>query len=160
FSLILSSFVFVIGVFVLFSLPGFSILNLFGGYVGEDADIGDALTARFGREESFGSSGYPSFITHGDPVSQPWLLPLRIIYFLFAPFLWDIRSPRHLMGLVSSLLYLYIFWKVYKNWALITARQELIPIIFVFAGLTIVYAVGVTNIGTAIRHKTKFLPIM
>jgi len=160
FSLLVSAFIFLAGVAVLLSLPGFSILNLFDGYVGEDGDIGDALTARFSREESLGGSGYPAFITHGDPITQPWLIPLRILYFLFAPFLWDIRSPRHMLGLISSLFYIFIFWKIYKHWDQVKQRSELIPIIFIFAGLTFVFAVGVTNIGTAIRHKTKFLPIL
>src|SRR5690554_4369087 len=160
FSLVMSAVVFVGGVAVLLSLPGFSVLSLFEGYVGEDADIGDAITARFAREEALGGSGYPSFITHGDPLTQPWLFPLRIFYFLFSPFPWDIRSPRQALGLVSSLLYMFIFWKLYKHWDQVKQHKELIPIIFIFAGLTFVFAVGVTNIGTAIRHKTKFLPIL
>lgn len=160
FSLVMSAVVFVGGVAVLLSLPGFSVLSLFEGYVGEDADIGDAITARFAREEALGGSGYPSFITHGDPMTQPWLIPLRIFYFLFSPFPWDIRSPRHVLGLSSSLLYMFIFWKLYKHWDQVKQHKELIPIIFIFAGLTFVFAVGVTNIGTAIRHKTKFLPIL
>lgn len=160
FSLVMSAVVFVGGVAVLLSLPGFSVLSLFEGYVGEDADIGDAITARFAREESLGGSGYPNFITHGDPLTQPWLIPLRIVYFLFAPFPWDISSPRHVIGMVSSLLYMFIFWKMYKHWDQVKQHKELIPVIFIFAGLTFVFAVGVTNIGTAIRHKTKFLPIL
>ena len=160
FSLVMSAVIFVSGVAILLSLPGFSLLSLFDGYVGEDADIGDAITARFAREEALGGSGYPSFITHGDPMTQPWLIPLRIFYFLFSPFPWDIRSPRHVLGLSSSLLYMFIFWKLYKHWDQVKQHKELIPIIFIFAGLTFVFAVGVTNIGTAIRHKTKFLPIL
>lgn len=160
FSLVMSAVIFIAGVAVLLSLPGFSLLNLFGGYVGEDADIGDAITARFAREEALGSSGYPSFITHGDPMTQPWLIPLRIIYFLFSPFPWDIRSPRHLIGFASSLPYMFIFWKLYKHWDQVKQHKELMPIILIFAGLTFVFAVGVTNIGTAIRHKTKFFPIL
>lgn len=160
FSLVMSAVVFVGGVAILLSLPGFSVLSLFEGYVGEDSDIADAITGSFAREEALGGSAYPSFIVHGDPMTQPWLIPLRILYFLFAPFPWDIRSPRHVLGLFSSFLYMFIFWKLYKHWDQVKQHKELIPVIFIFSGLTFVFAVGVTNIGTALRHKTKFLPIL
>lgn len=159
FSLIVSALIFMGAVVVLFSLPGFSLLSLFDGYIGEDVALDDAITARFSRE-ALGGSAYPSFIAQGDPITQPWLIPLRIFYFLFSPFLWDISSPRHVLGLVSSFLYIFLVWRIYKHWPQIKARQELIPIIFIVAGLVFVFAVGVTNIGTAIRHKTKFLPLM
>lgn len=159
FYLLVSAVVFVSGVVVLLSIPGFTVLALFDGYVGEDGDMGDAITARFGRD-ALGGSAYPGFIARGDPVTQPWLIPARVVYFLFSPFPWDIRSPRHVLGLASSVLYLFLFWKVCKHWDQIRVHRELIPVVFIVAGLTIVFAVGVTNIGTAIRHKTKFLPLL
>ena len=37
-----------------------------------------------------------------------YLTPIRIFYFLYAPFPWDIKRPGHLMGLFDVIFYLYL----------------------------------------------------
>lgn len=106
-----------------------------------------------------GGSAYPTVIATGDPFSQPWLIPARIVYFLFSPFPWDISSPQHALGLISTVLYFFLTWKIFKNWKTIRHRQECVALLIILALLIFVFAIGVTNIGTAIRHKTKFLAL-
>lgn len=129
-----------------------------GGEDGDDALV-EAIESRFQRD-SQGGSAYPSVIATGDPFAQPWLIPARMTYFHFSPFPWDIRSPRHLLGLVSALLYIFLFYRIYKGWPQLRKRPEHEVMLFMLLGLTFVFAVGVTNIGTAIRHKTKFLSLI
>ncbi|GEN29592.1 hypothetical protein HVA01_32380 [Halovibrio variabilis] len=124
----------------------------------EGGGIGEAIESRFERP-SRGGSGYPGFLVQGNPYTQPWLIPGRIIYFHFSPFPWDIGSIRQLLGVISSLLYMFLAWRVYKGWNTIKYREECLAMLFIFGALTFIYAIGVTNIGTAIRHKTKLLPI-
>ncbi|AMD00644.1 hypothetical protein [Halomonas chromatireducens] len=118
--------------------------------------IGGAIEQRFSRE-ALGGSAYPGFIAQGNPYTQPWLIPARVVYFHFSPFPWDIRSPRHLLGLVSSVLYWFLAWRVYRGWPQLKAREECVALLFIFGAVTFVFAIGVTNVGTAIRHKTKLL---
>lgn len=126
--------------------------------IGTDSEggVADTIEARFSREAS-GGSAYPSFVAQGNPYSQPWLIPARIVYFHFSPFPWDIRSPRHLLGVVSSALYWFLAWRVYCGWNRLKAREDCVALLFIFGALTFVFAIGVTNVGTAIRHKTKLL---
>ncbi len=129
-----------------------------GGEDGDDAIV-EAIESRFQRDAR-GGSAYPSFLVTGDPFAQPWLIPGRMVYFHFSPFPWDISSPRHLLGLVSAFLYAFLFYRIYKGWPQLRKRPEHEIMLFMLLGLTFVFAVGVTNIGTAIRHKTKFLVLV
>lgn len=126
--------------------------------VGTDSEGGVAASIedRFSREGS-GGSAYPAFVAKGDPYTQPWLIPARIAYFHFSPFPWDIRSPVHLFGLVSSVLYWFLAWRVYRGWDRLKEKDDCVALLFIFGAITFVFAIGVTNIGTAIRHKTKLL---
>lgn len=126
-----------------------------GGEAGDEALV-EAIESRFQRDAR-GGSAYPSFLVTGDPFSQPWLILGRMFYFHFSPFPWDIRSSRHVLGLVSSLLYIFLFYRIFRGWPELKKRPEHEMMVFMFIGLTFVFAVGVTNIGTAIRHKTKFI---
>ncbi len=121
-----------------------------------ESDIGDAIEERFSREAR-GGSAYPGFIAQGNPYTQPWLIPARIVYFHFSPFPWDLRSPRQVLGLVSSVLYWFLAWRLYRGWHHIKYREEALALLLIFGAITFVFAVGATNIGTAIRHKTKLL---
>lgn len=121
-----------------------------------EGSIADTIEGQFVREGS-GGSAYPSFVAQGNPYTQPWLIPARIIYFHFSPFPWDIRSPLQVTGLISAILYWFLAWRVYRGLGEIKQREECIAMLFIFGAITFVFALGVNNIGTAIRHKTKLL---
>nr|WP_290701621.1 glycosyltransferase family 39 protein [Halomonas sp. UBA3074] len=129
-----------------------------GVEIGGDSEGGIAATIedKFSSEGS-GGSAYPSFVAQGNPYTQPWLIPARIIYFHFSPFPWDIRSPLQVTGLISTVLYWFLAWRVYRGWSELKHREECLAMLFIFGAITFVFALGVTNIGTAIRHKTKLL---
>lgn len=122
-------------------------------------EISETIGSRFQRD-SMGGSAYPSVIAQGDPFSQPWLIPARIVYFLYSPFLWDVRSPVHLSGLLVGVLYIWLSVRAWRAWrsGMISGRMRVLGWIFIC--MTFVFALGVTNSGTAIRHKTKFFPLL
>ena len=123
------------------------------------AAIVESIESRFERD-ALGGSAYPAILAKGNPFAQPWLIPARMVYFHFSPFPWDIRSARHILGLVSAFLYMFLFYRIYKGWPKLRERPEHEVMLFMLLGLTFVFAIGVTNIGTAIRHKTKFLVLI
>jgi 4-amino-4-deoxy-L-arabinose transferase-like glycosyltransferase len=84
---------------------------------------------------------------------------MRIVYFTFSPFPWDLRSPRQVLGLLASAMYFFLAWRLYKGWHLVRRREECLALMFMAGALIFVFAIGVTNFGTAIRHRTKFLAI-
>lgn len=126
--------------------------------IGGDTEdsLAEVIESRFISEPT-GGSAYPGFVAQGNPYTQPWLIPARLVYFHFSPFPWDLRSPSHFLGLISSALYGFLAWRVFRGWGRLTQREEGLALLFIFGAITFVFALGVNNIGTAIRHKTKLL---
>ncbi|SHF48098.1 hypothetical protein SAMN02745148_02764 [Modicisalibacter ilicicola DSM 19980] len=121
-------------------------------------ELSEQIESRFAGAPE-GGSAYPSIIATGNPVTQPWLIPARIVYFLYAPFPWDIKSAKHLLGLVSSFLMLFLTWRIIKGWKDIQQKRECLVLLLILASLVLIFSIGVSNIGTGIRHKTKFMAL-
>ncbi len=88
--------------------------------------------------------------------------PIRMVYFLLAPFPWMISSPGQLLGLLDAFLYLVLvfysikglkYLKKYNNPAFWAVILMLLIIIGTFAW-------GVSNFGTAIRHRQKIVGLI
>ncbi|MFC3285493.1 hypothetical protein [Litchfieldella rifensis] len=122
----------------------------------EEEGVADLIESRF-EKDPLGGSAYPGFVATGNPYTQPWLIPVRVFYFMFSPFPWDIRSPRHALGMVAMLMYSFLAWRLYKGWPVVKKKDECIALLLIFGALVFIFSIGVTNIGTAIRHRTKFL---
>lgn len=122
-------------------------------------ELAETIGSRFQRD-SMGGSAYPSAIAQGDPFTQPWLIPARMAYFLYSPFIWDVRSAIHLSGLLVGFLYIWLSIRAWRAWrsGMIAGRMRVLG--WMFLCLTFVFAMGVTNSGTAIRHKTKFFSLL
>lgn len=127
-----------------------------GGESGSEID--ELIESRFEREAQ-GGSAYPRAVATGNPFTQPWLIPARMVYFTLSPFPWDIKSGRHLLGTFATVLYGFLVFYIYKGWPKIKRKEECIALLFIFGSLIFVFSIGVTNVGTAIRHRTKFLAL-
>lgn len=84
---------------------------------------------------------------------------IKILYFLYSPFIWDVKNIYHTLGLLDSFLYfvltLYLLKNIKKIWSNPTARFFLLILIVYL----ITHALGVGNFGTGIRHKSKVVII-
>lgn len=104
-----------------------------------------------------GSTAYLVGFTPNSIVDIIVQTPVRMVYFLFAPFPWMISSPGQILGLIDALLYLVLvfysirglkYLKKYNNPALWAVTLMLLIMIATFAW-------GTSNFGTAIRHRQK-----
>ena len=84
-------------------------------------------------------------------------LPIRSIYFLFSPFPWDVKKISHLVGLFDSLLYITLAFLIFLNLKAILKDPTLKIILLILICYFIIFGVGVSNFGTGIRHRSKFL---
>lgn len=107
-----------------------------------------------------GTAVYLEWLTVSSPLDLVWQTPIRLAYFLYSPFPWDITEIRHIKGFIDSGFMLYITYLVVKFrkelWGNPIYRYLFILLII----CTVVYSFGTTNFGTAIRHKAKFLPLI
>jgi len=83
--------------------------------------------------------------------------PIRIIYFIFSPFLWDIKKFSHLLGFFDGIFYLILFILFIKNFKSIWSNRSLRIIFIILASYLVAYGLGTGNFGTGIRHRTKFI---
>lgn len=102
-------------------------------------------------------ASFPDWTVPKSAAEVPFKAPVRMAYFTFAPFPWDIRAPSHFIGFLDGLLYVILFLLIWSNRRAIRANPAAIAILFVLLGYIIVFAFGVGNFGTGLRHRTKFV---
>jgi hypothetical protein len=107
-----------------------------------------------------GGASFPHWLSPQDPLHYILLLPVRFVYFLGAPFPWDIRSAQHLIGLFDGLLYLTIVWLIMHNLPSIWANRSARLLLIILIPLIVIYTVGTGNFGTGIRHRAKFIAVL
>jgi 4-amino-4-deoxy-L-arabinose transferase-like glycosyltransferase len=109
---------------------------------------------------NLGGSAYPGWLIPFSPSSFVLLIIPRLIYFLFSPFLWDIKAINHLLGFVDALLVIILFYFIIKGMVFKKPNKPVIILCIFLLPLLITYSWGVGNFGTALRHRSKFIPVL
>lgn len=127
------------------------------GTAAEAVDV-ERLTERFARRASMEDAGarYGSWQVPSEPYELLWIAPAKSIYFLFSPFPWDLRAPKHIIALVDALLYIVLAlfaWRIRKR---IWNEPGTRTVFLLFLTMVFVFGVGTGNFGTALRHRAKF----
>jgi hypothetical protein len=94
------------------------------------------------------------------PIDVSWQLPLRIVYFLFAPFPWMATQASDLVGVLDGLLYLGLLTVMLRGRHQLFRDPENRALVLMLACGVVLFAVGTSNYGTAIRHRAKLLPLI
>lgn len=105
-------------------------------------------------------AAYLENISLARPIDIIWQLPIRVIYFLFAPFPWMYSSSADLIGFADVAFYLVLIiwaWKRRSNWLY---GKKALPLLLMFLVLLAIFAMGTSNYGTAIRHRIKIVPML
>lgn len=149
---LLVSFIFIGFVIVFLSVEDFSI-----SYIEEAEAVKDA------REQSAGGSTYEVGFDIDNSVLNFFLnSPIRIIYYILSPMPWDWRGPNDIICfLFSSLFYTYSIYLTYKAITLQNSnssyKKYLIALLVIVCISCIIFSWGVSNSGTAMRHRDKFI---
>ena len=86
--------------------------------------------------------------------------PIRIIYFLFSPFPWDVKKPSHLFGLFDGLFHLLLIYFLIKNFRKIWDNKTLRIILLILVAYYVLFGMSTGNFGTGLRHRTKFIIVL
>ncbi|PUU91029.1 hypothetical protein [Halanaerobium sp.] len=115
------------------------------------------------REMEYRTSGgaaYLDWISYNNIFDMIIYLPIRSLYFLFAPFIWDISSNIFIIfAFLESTMLIGIILYTLRNFVIsdkIYNKRILLLLIFLAIGV-LGYAVVTANFGTAIRHKMTFM---
>ena len=126
------------------------------------------INTLFELDESFdkintymtGTASYPSWLKINYSYELFTKGIFKIFYFLYSPFMWDIKSYIHLIGLFDGILYFIFTIYVIRNRYYIWKNPITRLFILIFVCYLIMYGLGVGNFGTAIRHRSKFIVIL
>jgi len=89
-------------------------------------------------------------------------LPRALLYFMFSPFPWQVRSVKHALGLMDSVLVVcltFFFIKGCPSFCRRRRRVALFLLAFVLAGV-VASSIIQANVGGAMRHRTMFTFLM
>jgi hypothetical protein len=149
-------FVLVAGGLMIVNYTGFG-LSKFGGSFESAFD-----TFESGEAHSvMGTAGYPEWMKMRNGITDIWKLPIRYVAFLFSPVLpFMVKKASHLAGIIDAAMYLLMAWSFYKNRKVIKENKSAYLILIISITLAFLFSLGVSNFGTAIRHRAKLLPLM
>lgn len=107
-----------------------------------------------------GASDYLKNMGTGNYVQFAINTVIRSIYFQISPMPWDWRGLQDIIAFfLDSLLRIAIWIGVIKNWRN-KNKYNVITMLFIFINcFYLVFAWGVSNAGTAIRHRNKIIAI-
>ena len=105
------------------------------------------------------SAGYPEWTIPKSFFELIYKAPIRIMYFLFSPFPWDVTKPNHVIGLLDGTFFIILFILLIKNFKKIWGDQTTRVIFIILAFYLILFGISIGNFGTGLRHRTKFLII-
>lgn len=103
-----------------------------------------------------GDAAWPEWTKINSPIELIYKSPIRAAYVVFAPFPWDVKKTKHLIGMFDALLYMYLTFLILKNLKVIWKDPALRIILILLLSYIFVFGIGVGNFGTGIRHRSKF----
>jgi 4-amino-4-deoxy-L-arabinose transferase-like glycosyltransferase len=103
------------------------------------------------------NTGFGGDVDITDPRAAIGFLPIGVTYVLLAPFPWMITNERQLITLPELILWWLAFPLLLKGyWYAIRHRLKESFVLCMFTlGLTLVYALYQSNVGTAYRHRAQ-----
>ena len=107
-----------------------------------------------------GNSSYPTWLTINNQNEIFTKGIIKMFYLLYSPFIWDIKTPFHIIGLFDAILYFILTFYILKNRRNIFSDPILRFIVLLFIAYLIIYGIGTGNFGTGIRHRSKFVVIL
>jgi hypothetical protein len=157
---ILINFKNLIPVLVSIIIIGMYILNEINlSYVGSFRELIDVEFILKKQKNLFiykGDATWPEWTIATNLIELFYKTPIRSLYFVFAPFPWDITKLNHLFGFFDALLYMYLVFLILRNIKVIWMNPALRAILMLLLFYIFIFSVGTGNFGTSIRHKSKF----
>ena len=102
-----------------------------------------------------GRTAYPEFLNSESLIGSIVKLPVRVVAFYTLPWPNMINKFADIVGFIDSFFYIFPLLIAFKYRDVIRNHKSLILVLFIFTFLTLAFAYGTSNYGTAIRHRFK-----
>jgi hypothetical protein len=146
----------IIGFIYLINISGIA-MDKFGGSFETAIEVFEQTEKR----QSRGNTAYPDWLSITSISNEYWKFPVRVIAFMISPlFPFLVISPYHLLGLLDSLLYIILLKRIFNTRKLIKRSPGAKGVLIITLMLVFIFSLSVSNVGTAIRHRAKMLPLL
>lgn len=137
-------------------LSGVSVPKL--GTAAEAVDFA-TWVARFESRSANEDAGarYGAWQIPGNELDLLWIAPMKTVYFLFSPFPWDVRTSKHVVGLLDGILYIGIGFFAWRNRKAVRSDSGARAVFLVVFTVVFTFGIGTGNFGTAMRHRSKLV---
>jgi len=148
-------FVAVIGIGLAFTW--FGVLNYAGTQFDRFANLKQIQASR--QDQSEAGSGFAKDVDITTTEGAISVIPLGVVYLLFAPFPWQFSTLRQSITLPEMIVWWFSFpLLVLGMWYSIKHRlRQVSPIVIFTSMLTLVYSIFQGNVGTAYRQRSQLL---
>ncbi|CAM2938419.1 hypothetical protein [Salinicoccus roseus] len=111
--------------------------------------------------DDIGESAYLSGLMVDNIYQMLLFSPVKVFYFIGSPMPWTIRNFNDLIAFfLDGVFYLFALAVFVKNYALIKKRPILGVILLSIAVIWFIFGFGISNAGTALRHRFKIFYII
>jgi hypothetical protein len=135
-----------------------------GSGVGLDKITGFSLqdVADLQALASRGNTAYLHGFVPGNYFDLVWQTPVRAVFFLFGPLalISPLRNPGYLLLIVDGLMYVALIALIARRWRTIRRSPGALLLAFMALCLIGMFAIGVSNFGTAFRHRQKIVALL
>ena len=152
-----------LGLIIIFITPVilFINFNIKVPYLGSFQDLTDLTHLKQVANYGFrGEASYPNFLAINENNELIIKTILRVVYFLYNPFFWDVKEFSHLIVSIDGIFYFILTIYLIMNWPNIWANPTTRVFVLMFIAYLIVYGFGTANFGQAFRHRSKFVVIL
>jgi hypothetical protein len=112
------------------------------------------------KARMIGDASYGGLLNISSYTEIFYKAPLRVMYFLFSPFPWNVEKLSHLIGMFDGILYMLIVYLILSNLKIIWKDPFLRIILIILFCYLFMFAFGVSNFGAGLRHRSKFIIMM
>lgn len=109
------------------------------------------------KYRNISNAGYPDWTVPKNLFEFFYKAPIRVLYFLFAPFPWDITKLTQVFGLFDGVFHIILYCYLIKYFKYIWKNKTLKIYLIILVCYIIIFGLSTGNFGTAVRHRTKFL---
>lgn len=130
-------------------------------YLGTFQDLTDLTNLKQVANYGFrGEASYPNWLAINENNELIIKTILRVVYFLYSPFFWDITKFSHAIVCIDGIFYFILTIYLIKNWPNIWANPTTRIFVLMLIAYLILYGFGTANFGQVFRHRSKFVVIL
>ena len=118
--------------------------------------LNHVVVGRFLASTGTGRTAYLMNLMPSNLFEFALYMPIRMVYFLFAPFPWMIGGAGDIFVFLDGVFYIGLVFVAYKRLKNLDIKIKKAVLLYFFA-FVVVFSIGTTNYGTAMRHRHKIL---